>query len=198
MIENIVFTLTLINQDFFISFGIYTLIYLLVSIFNKNDKICFVDEQSTKFISFVGVLYFLSFFAGIFIELNILTGEEKAFMFKRMFGHYWFGFWTQPITYLLITQLLRIIRIRKNSLIRILFSLFLIFSIERMVITSTSFHRDYLPSSWSMNNDSGLYPSNIILALLLKVLVFLLFVGLFYKISTNIKKWNFKDIFKNK
>ncbi|APT23263.1 hypothetical protein BU993_11910 [Flavobacterium columnare] len=61
-------------------------------------------------------------------------------------------------------------------------------SIERMVIIITSFHRDYLPSSWTMYNDLDIYPSNYFLTLLLKIMVFLVFVGIFSVITTKLKE----------
>jgi len=70
-----------------------------------------------------------------------------------MFGKYWFGYWVQPLLWVSLTQLLRIKTIRKNVLLRILFSFLLIFSIEKYVIMMVAFHRDYLPSSWTMYND---------------------------------------------
>ncbi|MFK7050986.1 hypothetical protein V3Q77_13990 [Flavobacterium davisii] len=57
-----------------------------------------------------------------------------------------------------------------------------------MVIIITSFHRDYLPSSWTMYSDLDFYPSNYFLALLLKIMVFLVFVGIFSVITTKLKE----------
>lgn len=109
-----------------------------------------------------------------------------------MFGKYWFGYWVQPLLWISITQLLRIKAIKKNIILRILFSILLIHSIERIIIIITSFHRDYLPSSWTMYSDFQLYPSNIMLSLLLKIILFLTFVGIFHLINKKIKS------FKNK
>lgn len=68
-----------------------------------------------------------------------------------------------------------------------LFSILLIISIERLIILVTSFHRDYLPSSWTMYNEIGIYPSHFVLSLFLKIMVFLVFVGIFYSIKNKLK-----------
>lgn len=192
MIEEIFFTLQVIQIDFFISFGLFTILYLFFSIFIKNSTIKKIDEESSQFISFIGIIYLIVWITGIFIQLNILNEEDKTSLLNRMFGKYWFGYWVQPLLWISITQLLRIKAIRKNIILRILFSILLILSIERIIIIITSFHRDYLPSSWTMYSDFQLYPSNIMLSLLLKIILFLTFVGIFHLINKKIKS------FKNK
>ncbi|TPG37864.1 hypothetical protein EAH81_18225 [Flavobacterium pectinovorum] len=111
-----------------------------------------------------------------------------------MFGKYWFSFWLQPLLWILISQLLRFKFIRKNILLRLLFSILFIFSIEKLVIIFTSFHRDCLPSSWTMNNDLSIYPSNLLLELLMKITVFLLFVGIFFLINQKINNYKIAKI----
>lgn len=192
MIEEIFFTLQIIQIDFFISFGLFTILYLFFSIFIKNSTIKKIDEESSQFISFIGIIYLIVWITGLFIQLNILNEEDKTSLLNRMFGKYWFGYWIQPLLWISITQLLRIKAIRKNIILRILFSILLILSIERIIIIITSFHRDYLPSSWTMYSDFQLYPSNIMLSLLLKIILFLTFVGIFHLINKKIKS------FKNK
>lgn len=181
--QRIIFTLQVIQIDFFTAFGLVTFLYFLLSLFVKNQRIYRIDEESNRFISFVGIIYVLVWIIGIFVQLNILNEEDKASFINRMFGKYWPGFWIQPLLWVLITQLLRIKSIRRNILLRIIFSILLIFSIEKMVIIYTSFQRDYLPSSWIMYNDLGIYPSNLFLELLMKIIIFLMFVGIFFLIN---------------
>lgn len=187
MTQDFLFTLQLIQIDFFTAFGLYTFLYFFVSIFIKNPVLKKVDDKANAFISFVGIVYLLVWITGLIIELTILTPEDKTALLNRMFGKYWFGYWVQPVLWVLLTQLLRFPIIRKNVLIRLLFSVFLMLSIERMVIIITSFHRDYLPSSWTMYSDLDIYPSNFLLALLLKIIVFLVFVGIFSVITAKLK-----------
>jgi hypothetical protein len=187
MIEELLFTLQLIQIDFFTAFGLFTILYFLFRIFIKNPIIKKVDEESNRFISFIGIVYLILWLIGIFVELYILNEEDRTMLLSRMFGKYWFGYWIQPLLWVLITQLLRFITIRKNIFLRILFSILLMISIERMIIIITSFHRDYLPSSWTMYNEIGIYPSNLVLSLFLKIIVFLVFVGIFYSINNKLK-----------
>lgn len=179
MTEDIIYSLQLIQQDFFTAFGVFTLIYLVLKIFIKNPILYKIDEESNKFISVIGLVYLAVYIAGMTIEINAINDDEKALMVKRVFGKHWFGLWLQPLLWLLITQLLRIKRVRENTIIRIVFSFLLIFSLERIVIFTTAFHRDYLPSTWNMYNELDFYPSNLILALILKISIFLLFVYAF-------------------
>lgn len=191
MIEQIVF-IEVLCQDFFTAFGLYTILYAIVTIFTKNQKIKTIDEEAAKFISLIGIIFSIIWILCIVVELNILNEEAKAAMIRRMFGKYWIGFWTQPLLWIAITQALRYSRIRKNILIRLIISVFLILTIEKMVIIITSFHRDYLPSSWTMYNESDIYPSNFIIAILFKITIFLLIVGLYYLVKQKIRqKFNY-------
>ena len=48
--EIILFYLEFLPQDIFTAFGIYTLIYLILKAFNKNQKIISFDFSARKFI----------------------------------------------------------------------------------------------------------------------------------------------------
>lgn len=187
MKENILLLLQIITVDFFTAFGLYTFLFLIVSIFTKKPILKKIDEEANGFIAFAGVIYFTVWIIGIFVFYADSNTEEQTSMLNRMFGKYWFGYWVQPLLWVSLTQLLRIKTIRKNVLLRILFSFLLIVSIERFVILVTAFHRDYLPSSWTMYSDLDIYPSNFFLMLLAKILMFLLFVGIYYLIKSRIK-----------
>lgn len=192
--ERIIFTLELIQIDLFTAFGLVTILYIFLSLFFKKPFLKYVDEESNRFISFIGILYFITWIIGTIVELNILNEEDKSLLVNRMFGKYWFGFWIQPLLWFLITQLLRFKSIRKNILLRLIFTVLLLFSIEKMVLFYTSIQRDYLPSSWIMYNDLGIYPSNLILELLMKITVFLLFVGIFFLITKKINNYKIAKI----
>lgn len=187
MTKELFFTLHAIQIDFFTAFGLYTLLYFMLSIFTKNPVLKKIDEKANAFISFVGILYLLIWITGILVELNSLNQADRNEFIHRMFGKYWFGYWVQPLLWVLLTQLLRFQIIQKNVFIRLLFSIFLVLSIERMIIIITAFHRDYLPSSWTMYSDLDIYPSNYILALFLKIFIFLVFVGIFSLVTGKLK-----------
>jgi len=188
MNENIISILKTLTVDFFTAFGLYSFLFLISSIFIKKATFYKFDEEAKKFISFVGFLYIIIWFLGIFVYYIESSPEERTGMINRMFGKYWFGIWIQPLFWFLLSQIFRIKLFSKNILIRIFASFFLIFSIERLVIISTSLHRDYLPSSWTMYSDLGIYSSFFILSILLKILFFMLFVWLFTFIASKINQ----------
>ena len=188
MNENIICILKTLTVDFFTAFGLYSFLFLISSIFIKKATFYKFDEEAKKFISFVGFLYIIIWFLGIFVYYIESSPEERTGMINRMFGKYWFGIWIQPLFWFLLSQIFRIKLFSKNILIRIFASFFLIFSIERLVIISTSLHRDYLPSSWTMYSDLGIYSSFFILSILLKILFFMLFVWLFTFIANKINQ----------
>ena len=187
MKENITLFIEILISDFFIAFGLISLLFLFISIFTKNNLILKTAEESKKFISFVGIIYLLVWIIGIYIFYAESNLEEKNSMLNRMFGKYWFGFWLQPILWFAITQFLRIEKIWKNIFLRIILSFMLIFSIEKYIIIITSFHRDYLPSSFSIENSLDIYPENLYLELITKLIFFLIFVGIYYVIKERLK-----------
>jgi len=188
MNENIISIFKTLTVDFFTAFGLYSFLFLISSIFINKATFYKFDEEAKKFISFVGFLYIIIWFLGIFVYYIESSPEERTGIINRMFGKYWFGIWIQPLFWFLLSQIFRIKLFSKNILIRIFASFFLIFSIERLVIISTSLHRDYLPSSWTMYSDLGIYSSFFILSILLKILFFMLFVWLFTFIANKINQ----------
>ena len=183
---NIFFNLELLILDFFTAFGLYSFLFLILSIFIKKIALYQFDNQVKRFISFVGVLYIIFWVLGTIVYYIDCNPVEKSVMIDRMFGKYWFGIWIQPLFWFALSQIFRIKFLSKNILIRIFASFFLIFSIERLIIIISSFHRDYLPSSWTMYKQLDIYPSNFILSILMKILIFMLFVWLFTFISNKI------------
>ena len=161
---------------------------MILSIFIKKIAIFQFDNQAKKFISFVGVLYIIFWLLGTIVYYVECNSEEKNAMIDRIFGKYWFGVWIQPLFWFALSQIFRIKLFSKNILIRIIASFFLIISIERLIIIISSFHRDYLPSSWTMYRQLDIYPSNFILSILMKILIFMLFVGLYTFISNKINQ----------
>ncbi|WP_286912661.1 hypothetical protein [Flavobacterium sp. UBA4197] len=194
MKEELIFSLHAISQDYFTAFGLFTLLYLILKIFIKKPILNQIDEESNKFISLIGLIYLVIYIIGTIVELNLMNEEDKVLLLNRMFGKYWFGYWFQPLLWVAITQLLRINHIRKNIFIRIIFSFLLIFSIEKIVMLTVVFHRDYLPSSWTMYNDLFFYPSNLILSLVLKIIIFLLCVYIFNLIRLKLKNLKIKNV----
>jgi molybdopterin-containing oxidoreductase family membrane subunit len=189
MKENIIQILQIITIDFFFAFGLYSILFLIVRIFTKNEILLEIDKHAKKFISFVGLIFFVFWIVGIFTSYFENNADEQNRMLNRIFGKYWFGFWIQPLLWFTITQILRSEKLSKNIFLRIVFSFFLIFSIEKLIILIITFHRDYLPSSWAMYNELEFYPSNIFLGMLLKIILFLIFTWIYYFTKNKIKNY---------
>jgi molybdopterin-containing oxidoreductase family membrane subunit len=77
---------------------------------------------------------------------------EGFMILNRMFGPYWYMYWTLIFCNILTPQLLWIRRVRTSTLG--LFYVAMVVNVgmwlERFVIVVTSLHRDFLPSSWGM------------------------------------------------
>jgi molybdopterin-containing oxidoreductase family membrane subunit len=77
---------------------------------------------------------------------------EGFMILNRMFGPYWYMYWTLIFCNILTPQWLWIKRVRTSTLG--LFMVAMVVNVgmwlERFVIVVTSLHRDFLPSSWGM------------------------------------------------
>ena len=83
----------------------------------------------------------------LFPTIDLLNGKDNI----RAFGPYWWAFWYYPVI-LMITQLLWTNRFRQSEVFKFVIGFLLIaqpFFIEKLVISITSFNRDYLPSYFS-------------------------------------------------
>jgi len=180
--------LEIIRIDFFIAFGIFSLIYLIISVFIKKTILENIDNHAISFISFLGIIFLIIWITSIIISYTENSIDEKNYMLNRMFGKYWFGYWAQPLLWILATQLYRFKKISENILFRIVSSFILIISIEQYIILITSLHSDYLPSSYRMHNNADIYPENLIISLLIKITIYLCFSELYRLICLEINK----------
>ena len=98
--------------------------------------------------SIVGVAYLTEFFIAWYSGVKY---EAYAFQ-NRMFGPYWWAYWSMMTCNVISPQLFWFKKIRTS--INATFILSIIVNIgmwfERFVIIVTSLHRDFLPSSWVM------------------------------------------------
>jgi hypothetical protein len=171
------FLAQLITVDIFIGFGLYSILYVLVSALKKDVNLLeTLDENSTRFIVFVGLIYF----AINLIWAISLFAEPSDFKVR---GQYWWAPWLQPLIWTFITQLFWIKRIKELKFIRIIIAVLLIVSFERYVIIVTSIHRDYIPWNWVMF--SWITPTEIIIGLTTKII---LFCGLATLYSLTVRK----------
>lgn len=109
--------------------------------------------------SIVGIAYITEFFIAWY---SGVAAEQYAFM-NRMFGPYWWAYWSMMTCNVISPQLFWFKKIRTSIVATFLLSLVVNIGMwfERFVIIVTSLHRDYLPSSWAMFyptiSDVGVY-----------------------------------------
>lgn len=172
-----------IRIDIFTVFGLYSIIYVICAIVLKDKhKVNKFDAISCRLINFSGLVYFGCFLFSIILIL--CKGDEaKEALTNRMFGPYWFAYFSQPITYLLITQLLRLQKVRNSKIARLLFVPFMLITFEVYVILMTSLHRDNLANNWSM--DISIF--EVIIGFSTKILFYIIIVGLFYLVTERLR-----------
>ncbi len=166
------FSLKVICVDLMPGFGIYSLLFWIVRLLpNECERLIQFDKSVTKLVIYLGVTFGFLFVARLLYYYITSNSElDIAQLKNRLFGPYAFGVWLQPVFWVLITQLLRIRILRVSILYRVIMSLLFIFSFERIVIFTSLFHRDYLPSSWSMISAS---PNTLLFGLFLKSVEFI-------------------------
>ncbi|MDX1967900.1 MAG: NrfD/PsrC family molybdoenzyme membrane anchor subunit [Planctomycetaceae bacterium] len=94
----------------------------------------------------VGYAYAMEFFVAWYSGSRY---EQFAFI-NRMFGPYWWAYWTMVTCNVISPQLFWFRKFRTSPWLMFTVSIFVNIGMwfERFVITVTSLHRDYLPSSW--------------------------------------------------
>lgn len=185
MIETIRTLTELLRVDIIIGFGLYSIVFFLFRKFlDKKDFLNDFDHTAVRFTIFAGIVYGILWLIGLILSYNQIDNElDKIAFNQRLIGPYWFGYWLQPLFCILLTQLLWIKSLRKSLIFRIILSLLFLLSFERIVIIITSFHRDYLPSSWSLNLSLG----EIIFGLTIKTVIFILIVSVIHFGKNKIK-----------
>ncbi len=98
--------------------------------------------------SIVGSAYITEFFIAWY---SAVPYEQYAFA-NRMFGPYWWAYWTMMTCNVITPQLFWSRKLRRSLTASFIISIFVNIGMwfERFVIIVTSLHRDYLPSSWLM------------------------------------------------
>ena len=188
MTDTIRTLLQIIIGDFFISFGLFTFLYYLIAWAIKKPVVTKIDAAACSLISLVGIVFMALWIVELILHFTEGDPTERSHFINRILGRYGFGIWLQPLLWFSITQLLRFPKIQRNVLLRLLFSCMLIVSIEQFVIITTAMERDYLPGTWFMYSSQAIYPSNILLAIILKIIVFLIFVGFYHYVTRMILK----------
>jgi len=126
-------TIKVITSDMFIGYGLFTLIYLFVSLFIENISLLEkLDLAVNRFIGFVGIIYFLCVVTSIIMSMAVV--DDYQIRWEPL---------VQVLLWTIITQLLSVEKFRKRKLVRLIFGILLIVSFELFVIFVTSLHRDY-------------------------------------------------------
>ncbi|WP_290700442.1 hypothetical protein [Lacinutrix sp.] len=169
----------ILRVDLFYTFGFYSIIYFITTRFYKEITLVNkFDKYAINAITTGGAIWFSLWIIGTFFwyfELND-KADKIDYLDRIFYSSYSLYYWGQNIFWLILTQLFRLRRISKNLILRILISFMFILTFERIIILITTIHRDYLPSSWSMNNEFGFVTNNLILNLIIKLLTFIALV----------------------
>jgi len=170
-----------LTQYCFFGFGVYNLAYLFfkhTKLLKNQTQLTAIDKAATITLIICGLIYLIAFIVDWSLIFIHFESENSQLLFQRLKGPYGFGLYVQQATYIIISLLFTLKFVREKSIIRFLLAFILLFNFERFVIIVTSLHRDYLPSSWSMN----LYPF-IFLDWLIKTIVFCSFTTVVYFIQ---------------
>ena len=130
---------------------VVTLMVIARKVYNLENVITISHLEKMNIVilvtgTMVGFAYITEFFVAWYSGVQY---EQYAFV-NRATGPYWWAYWTMMSCNLLFPQLFWFKKIRRS--IPIMFAISITTNIgmwfERFVITVTSLHRDYLPSSW--------------------------------------------------
>ena len=136
MSETLSFLFELIKVDLVPGFGIYSLLFWLARFtLPQMNWLVELDKSATNMVIYLGVALGILFIFQLSIYYNSLnTIEEIAQFNNRLFGPYAFGFWTQTVFWVLLTQLLRLNNLRQSIIYRLLLSLSFVFSFTLLFI----------------------------------------------------------------
>ncbi len=132
---------------------VLTLMIVTRKVFNLQDYITIGHIELMNIViiitgSIVGIAYITEFFIAWY---SGVAAEQYAFV-NRMFGPYWWAYWSMMTCNVISPQLFWFKKIRTSIVATFVLSLVVNIGMwfERFVIIVTSLHRDFLPSSWVM------------------------------------------------
>ena len=132
---------------------VVTLLVLAREAFNLKHYITMDHlEKMNKIIMATGMLVGYAYACEFFIAWYSGSAFEQYTFINRAFGPYWWAYWTMATCNVIIPQIFWIKKFRRSVPVMFVVSLFVNIGMwfERFVITVTSLHRDFLPSSWNM------------------------------------------------
>lgn len=155
---------TFICNDLFTGYALYTLAFVIWTLFRKpGNMLLSWDDSGNIIVRYTGLVVFLH---GLFILIPIVREHDGPFDLYP---------WIQLFIWIIASQLLWFEFCRRNRWMRIVIALILFFSFEKFVIIVTSFHRDYIPSSWGPDPFPDGLSVAIALALITKAVTFVVF-----------------------
>ena len=109
-------------------------------------------ENMNKIIMLTGMLVGYAYGSEFFIAWYSGSEYEVFAFTNRAFGPYWWSYWIMVSCNVFIPQVFWFKKVRRSIPAMFIVSIFVNIGMwfERFVITVTSLHRDFLPSSWGM------------------------------------------------
>ena len=107
-------------------------------------------ENMAKVILLTGTLVGYAYSMEFFIAWYSGNDYESFAFINRAFGDYWWAYWTMISCNVITPQLFWFKRMRRSPVALFILSIFVNIGMwfERFVITVTSLHHDFMPSSW--------------------------------------------------
>jgi molybdopterin-containing oxidoreductase family membrane subunit len=107
-------------------------------------------ENMAKVILLTGSLVGYAYAMEFFIAWYSGNAYESFAFVNRAFGDYWWAYWTMVSCNVISPQLVWFKKIRRSPMALFILSIFVNIGMwfERFVITVTSLHHDFMPSSW--------------------------------------------------
>ena len=148
---------TIYHSNFFIgqlfsSFSILMMLLIVVRwVFRLKSTISdpFIIQMN-KILLCLGTILLILYLKEFFDAWNSGMKYESYAFANRAFGPFWWAYWSMLVFNVLLPQLFWFKKIRSSVVVT--FFILLLSNcglwFERLVIILTSFHRDYLPSSW--------------------------------------------------
>lgn len=124
----------------------------LRAFFNMRDLITMKHlENMAKVMLATGNVVFYGYLMELFLGYFTHNKYEAYMTSNRMFGEYWWTYWTLLFCNGVITQTLWVKKWRTNILWLFIVSVFVSIGMwfERFVIIVSSLHREFLPSGWA-------------------------------------------------
>ncbi|KYG64870.1 hydrogenase [Bdellovibrio bacteriovorus] len=142
-------------------------------------------EVMNKIIMTTGMLVGYAYASEFFIAWYSGNPFERFVFVNRAFGPYGWSYWVMVTCNVLIPQVFWFRKMRRSIPVMFVVSIFVNIGMwfERFVITVTSLHRDFLPSSWGMYAWSWFDTGVLVGSFGMFLTLFLLYLRLFPAIS---------------